>query len=395
MESSTTVYSSILLLGSAHGVFLAIALLNVNSGNRVALRLLGLLTISFAIDLGINYLLVSGNIVAQPRLAFVESLAVFLYGPFLLLYVAALSSRTPWRPKKPDWLHFVPFLLGVGLVAPFLTLDDETLVDIIYNGASADRHGFYLTAAKFYLDALPRLLIATYLVLGFRRLALHGRTIRDSFSDIESISLVWLRNLLIAISGLWALYLVALAFGGRGLVESVLNVAIVVVVYTLGYMGLRQPVIFTQVDSVTAGNKPASHAEGDAARSSTKGRYEKSALDEQASSALFTELTSLMADQHPYLDNSLTLAQLAEHMKLSPNYLSQVINQQAGKNFFDYINGFRVEAAKSLLADPAKQRVNILTIAMDSGFNSKSAFYTAFKHHTSQTPNQFRREKVS
>jgi len=54
-----------------------------------------------------------------------------------------------------------------------------------------------------------------------------------------------------------------------------------------------------------------------------------------------------------------------------------------------------VEEAKGILADPARARSSILTIAMDSGFNSKSAFYTAFKHHANMTPSQYRQNKLS
>jgi AraC-like DNA-binding protein len=161
------------------------------------------------------------------------------------------------------------------------------------------------------------------------------------------------------------------------------------VVYTLGYMGMRQPQIFRQQDRL----EPPS-AESDT-RDSARPKYERSALDADMSAALLQDLRVLMETDKPYLDSTLTLAQLAEQLGISPNYLSQIINQQTGSNFFDYINGHRVEAAKQLLADPAKARLNVLTVAMDAGFNSKSAFYTAFKHHADMTPSQYRQRNLS
>ncbi|MES9930149.1 MAG: helix-turn-helix domain-containing protein, partial [Candidatus Thiodiazotropha sp. 6PDIVS] len=77
----------------------------------------------------------------------------------------------------------------------------------------------------------------------------------------------------------------------------------------------------------------------------------------------------------------------------SPNYLSQVINEQSGYNFFDFINRYRVDEAKRCLTTPSGQS-NVLSIALDSGFNSKSAFYTAFKRHTGQTPSQYRKSSL-
>ncbi|MEW8398601.1 MAG: helix-turn-helix domain-containing protein, partial [Candidatus Thiodiazotropha sp.] len=77
-------------------------------------------------------------------------------------------------------------------------------------------------------------------------------------------------------------------------------------------------------------------------------------------------------------------------LRISSNYLSQVINERAGQHFFDFVNRYRVEEAKLALAG-STGRGNILAIALDAGFNSKSAFYTAFKRHTGQTPTQYRR----
>ncbi len=394
MEPSGTIYSSVLLLGAAHGLFLAIALLSVRSGNRVALRLLGLLTITFAIDLAINYLNESGLIVSVPRLAFVESVAVFLYGPILYFYVGALASKTPWRLQSHDWLHLLPFVICVAVLMPFLPLSDETIIDMIYERADVGGEGWYWGLWKWYVNALPRLLIGLYLFLGFRRLAQHSRDIRDNFSFIEHISLNWLRNLLIAWVVLWVMYFVALAFGGRGPVENALNVAMVFVIYALGYMGLRQPAIFTQSDR-SQSSAASSDAVIEDVAPAGKAKYERSSLDEASGKALLAELEAVMQDERPYLDSKLTLAQLADRLSISSNYLSQVINQHTGRNFFDFVNSYRIEAAQEILSDPAKRRMNVLTVAMDSGFNSKSAFYTAFKHHTNLTPSQFRQAKVS
>jgi len=74
---------------------------------------------------------------------------------------------------------------------------------------------------------------------------------------------------------------------------------------------------------------------------------------------------------------------------MSVNHLSQVINQQSGKNFFKFINEYRVEEAKRLLTDQSTQKYTILAIAYDCGFNSKSSFNTIFKQYTGKTPSDF------
>lgn len=389
MESSNTLYAIILLLGAAHGVFLGFALLAVDTGNRIALRLLAALTLVFSVDLAVNYLNAAGHLAQFPRLRFVESVAVFLYGPLLYFYVVALTSTGAFRMTWQRWLHFLPFVTSILLLIPYLRLSDASLVGMIYDGADPGPELGRWAIGMRIVDTLPRVLIGAYLLLGFVRLVQHGRNIREQFSLIEHISLVWLRNLLIAIGVLWVMYAIALAYGGAGPVEQLLNVVIVVVVYTLGYMGMRQPEIFKQREEQEA------VASADKGLPADKPKYERSALDARMSAALLEELQTLMAEERPYLDAKLTLAQLAEQLGISSNYLSQIINQQTGSNFFDYINSHRVEAAKQILADPGKTRLSVLTIAMDAGFNSKSAFYTAFKQHAHTTPSQYRQQKLS
>ncbi|MCP4362681.1 MAG: AraC family transcriptional regulator, partial [Chloroflexi bacterium] len=84
------------------------------------------------------------------------------------------------------------------------------------------------------------------------------------------------------------------------------------------------------------------------------------------------------------------LPQLAALLDISPNHLSQVINEQLTRNFHDFVNAYRVKEAQQRLLDEPDRTV--LDIALDAGFNSKSAFYKVFKQHCNMTPLQFQRE---
>lgn len=86
----------------------------------------------------------------------------------------------------------------------------------------------------------------------------------------------------------------------------------------------------------------------------TDNKYKTSSLDSEMSAALREELQCYMENESPHLDSKLTLPQLAKQIGISPNYLSQVINEQFKKNFFDFINDYRVEEAKRMLADSPK-----------------------------------------
>ncbi|MCQ0113012.1 helix-turn-helix domain-containing protein [Zhouia amylolytica] len=101
------------------------------------------------------------------------------------------------------------------------------------------------------------------------------------------------------------------------------------------------------------------------------------------------QLTNYMISEKPYLDSEISLQKLALLLNLPEKQLSQLINQQTGKHFFDYINEFRINEAKILLKE--NPDLTVLEILYDIGFNSKSSFYTAFKKQTSQTPTAYRK----
>ena len=121
-------------------------------------------------------------------------------------------------------------------------------------------------------------------------------------------------------------------------------------------------------------------------------KYAKSGLSEMQLEKYKTRLTELMITQQVYLNPDLTLPGLSAIVNCPINHLSQVINAGFGVSFFDYLNGYRIEAAKQILVDPSDPPPAILTVAFNVGFNSNSAFYSAFKRSCGQTPAQFRRQ---
>ena len=96
-----------------------------------------------------------------------------------------------------------------------------------------------------------------------------------------------------------------------------------------------------------------------------------------------------MATDKPYTNPNLTIHELAGGLKMPPHVLSKVINEGFGKNFFDFINEYRVEEFKQRMDDPRSKQYTLLSLAFDVGFNSKTAFNRAFKKLTNQTPKDY------
>ncbi len=121
-----------------------------------------------------------------------------------------------------------------------------------------------------------------------------------------------------------------------------------------------------------------------------KEKYKNSSLVD--SSQLFKEIDELVQGQKLFLDAELKLNTLSENLNKSIPYISQAINENTQKSFPDYINTFRIEEAKKKLLQEKPD--TIFAIAIDVGFNSKAAFYTAFKKSTKTTPTSFRKQHL-
>jgi len=116
-------------------------------------------------------------------------------------------------------------------------------------------------------------------------------------------------------------------------------------------------------------------------------------LDEAKLEFAKKELLQLMSSQKPYLNPDLSLFKLAESLQLTPHVLSYILNEGIGQNFYTFVNTFRINEAKQLITDPKMTYLNLLGIAFEVGFNSKTSFNTAFKKITGMTPSEFKSSK--
>jgi adenylate cyclase len=124
----------------------------------------------------------------------------------------------------------------------------------------------------------------------------------------------------------------------------------------------------------------------------TKRKYKKSLLHKDLLERYQHQLEALMIAEKTYLDPNLTLRSLAQNLDIPSNQLSQVLNEGLNKNFSEYINTYRLETFKLKAADPTQQHLTIISLAYDSGFNSKTVFNTFFKKMMGKTPKAYWKE---
>jgi AraC-like DNA-binding protein len=147
-------------------------------------------------------------------------------------------------------------------------------------------------------------------------------------------------------------------------------------IYLIAYAGYAQPAVFDGF----AWNEPGAPA-----------KYRNSGLTPEAARSLLQNLQMLMREERAYHDSEISLDKLALRLNASKHHVSQVINEQLGATFFDYINQLRIEEAKTLLAETTRSDFHVIEIAYAVGFNNKVSFNAAFKKATGMTPTEYRR----
>lgn len=117
----------------------------------------------------------------------------------------------------------------------------------------------------------------------------------------------------------------------------------------------------------------------------------KKKIKSTTKSKVITQLYRLMDDEELYKNPLLSRLDLATRLETSESYLSQIINQEINKSVIQFVNDYRIEAAKNLLKDPVFNKYSIEAIGMEAGFKSKSTFYTIFKNSLEMSPGAYRK----
>lgn len=364
------------LLGTVQGLFLTVVLATRRT-NRTANRLLAAAMLALSVGLASVVYLAAGWERAFPHFFGVAYPLPFLYGPLIYLYAVTAADRTrrlAWR----DALHLVPFAVTVLAGLP------------VYLRSGAGKLAFYQALQQGggpawigVADPLKLVSGIAYATATVVFLLRHRDRVKASYSSLERVNLRWLLWLGGAGAGIWLLAVVFEVTGVPG--DDYVALAIAILVYAIGYQGLRQPEIF-RYDRVETG--PAG---GGAASADAGPRYERSGLSDREAERLQDALMAVMDRDGLWRHSDLTLADLAQRLGTTPHRLSEVLNAQLGLTFYDFVNGYRVRDVQRRMAGPESRNLKLLSLALDAGFASKSTFNDVFKRHTGRTPSEYRR----
>ncbi|HEY4653649.1 MAG TPA: helix-turn-helix domain-containing protein [Cyclobacteriaceae bacterium] len=294
-----------------------------------------------------------------------------LIAPLLWFYTEELTGKRV-RFSWESVLHFVPFILVVGCSLSFKSISEDNPFIVFL-----DNH-HRTTITVFWVIVVIQFLC--YHVFIQRKWLSYQKLIREEVSNTENVNISWVKFfmavfLVINLFFLFGLFAVIHMDYMRWIWKAV-GVAFSLSVFALGYKGILQKEIPHSNETVISAGQPEALPEKSPVKT------DQSRID---------RLVVFMEEGKPYLDPDLTLSGLAKGLNMTRNHLSQLVNSGIGENFYDFVNRYRVEEVKRLIRDPRMRRFNLLGIALEAGFKSKSSFNLIFKRFTGLTPSEYRR----
>jgi AraC-like DNA-binding protein len=294
------------------------------------------------------------------------SSSFLLFNPAFYLYVASLT-RPDFKLRYLQLIHLLPYLFF------------EVVVYVVRQPMEL-RSYFAIDNMLWFRSSFTAASVISWVVyntLSAMMVVRHRRRLEHEFSTIESHKKIG-----------WLLFVVIFynLYCGFAVIIGVVSVLVhtdvpvltfysystlLLLIYILGFYGLKQPAIF----------KPVSAPED------LKIRYSKSLLGKTRRADIFAQVQHYLLHEKAYLNPELNMDMLSDVLGIPKHNISEAINMELGKNFFQLVNEYRVEAVKKRLA--TNTLFTVETIGYECGFSSKSTFYAVFRRLTGKSPNEW------
>ncbi len=370
-------FDLIMLAGVFQGILLSVLFFKNNTRKSGPHLFQGFLMLALSMAILEEFLNNTGLIVkVLPLVNFAEPLNL-AYGPLFFLYIKASFHKSL---RKQDLLHLA--LFGVYLLYMILFFaQPETLK---YNEFIHSKHPGWAAVEvnqrfsedplgiRNYINTLTGIHILMYLFLSITELF----RVKGDGNKSKTLPYRDIRNTIVHLTILVVVFIVTKLSFERDLGDYFISTYITLMFFITSYRAMNRSAFFDTARSFMDVPTP---------------KYRKSSLTKKQKDFILTNLDREMEENHYYANHLASLADLAKRLNTSAHHLSQVINEKKGGSFYEMIARYRVHMAKDLLRNSDTQRLTIIEIAEKTGYNSKSAFNTAFKKMTGMTPSAYRK----
>lgn len=306
----------------------------------------------------------------------------FLLLPAFWLYHDATIATDSWRWKPSMLKHFaiVPVVLCLSIALALLPSSDFQQMFFCSEPVETPWLITLAMAFAFFL-VVWFILSCGYVFSIFRRTLAYHKNIRLIYADESGRKLNWVIITAALMFLTWMYALIVLTVENRlahfGFSETGVLILLSLIVWLVAHNGIKQHPGFSETQETNT----------EIAQVIKTQAYERSALRKTDLLRIAAKIETAVTQDKVHLESDLSLVKLAKHVAEPPQYISQTLSQQLGTTFFDFINKARIDNACQLLTTSDH---SVLDIAYATGFNSRSAFYKAFKNYLNQTPSEYR-----
>lgn len=304
-------------------------------------------------------------------LYFVSHGVIYLVGPAVYFHIENLTGNN--SPFGKVWKHFIPAMVtGVFMIGLYFFREEIKGIENL----------LFLKIFLSIFVSLQILHLLAYIFYARKLVAAYEKRLTRYYSSLSKINLNWIKQLMLITSTFAALILLMYLLIITGGYYEINNTAdflflalIAIIILSIVVKSWKQP-------EIISGIYEENH------------KYKTSPLSNDESSKLKQKLEQLLYQEKNYLTPELNLNQLAAELDVQPYIISQLINQEYNQNFFNFINGFRIEFVLEKIQNGDLKDTTLVGLAYDSGFNSMSTFNRAFKKKMGCTPKEYNKSLI-
>ncbi|MEO9967979.1 MAG: helix-turn-helix domain-containing protein [Reichenbachiella sp.] len=335
-------------------VFISLILWFQNTIYKLSNRILVILLLAFSITTFNTLIRLSHYIDKLNFFQDISNSVLLTMGPSIYLFI---KLRTSTLSNSRIAIHYLPFGVYLTLQILYYLFPEINGVELVNNVA-------FLTFVTQWL---------VYISVSYSAVTSYERSTKENFSNLEKHGIGWVKIvlmlLLITLALRMAFYVYSVSIQEvEDIISLNLTLMFAIITCYLGFKIFRHPEIFIQLPSYSSSNLSNEDLQG----------HKK-------------KIEQVMVEQCLYLNPKLTLSDLADQAKLSGRVVSQTLNQAMDQNFFDFVNRYRVEALMEKLKSPQAANYKLYVLMEESGFQSPSVAYSAFKKVAGTTPAQYRK----
>lgn len=373
------IFSFLIFLGVVQGFFLAAFFLSGQRKKQLSNLFLGLMLLSLSAIILEIFLCYTNYMFGILHIIDFSEPLNYALGP---LYYCYIVSKTR---NEFDYRNLWHFAIFIAYFIYSLSWQFQSL-DFKYNSYISAYHpeipykkvelwAPYYPLFRYHTDIQTFLHLSLYLFFSQIQIARAFREKQIPFFSSLNPNLKWLRNIQFQVMMVAFILIIVKVIFYNDLGDYLIASHISFVIYIVSIVVVKNSLFFHPAEP----NK----------------KYEKSSLNEEGEKEILIKLEALMQNEKIFAEADLSLPVLAKKIKVTPHHLSQVLNNRLNKSFFEYLAILRVEEAKRLLQLSENRSLKIDEIADLVGYNSKSAFNTAFRKHTGQTPSEFKKAQMA